>query len=92
MKPDLTKPSRAGLAWILRHREEWPIGFKWDYHDLEGCALAFMRSHWGVENSENSAEVLGLTNGQRHKIFFATWKIGETIQPEDVAAALEALS
>lgn len=30
-KPDLSKPSLKGLAWLLRHPWNWPVNFEWDY-------------------------------------------------------------
>lgn len=33
-KPDLSQPSLAGLAWLLRHQEEWPQSFTWDFRRI----------------------------------------------------------
>ena len=90
-KPDLTKPSVEGLAYILRHTEEWPEGFTWDYGRLGGCALALTDSRWGLNDSYESAAALGLTSDQRWEIFFALWGQTDNPEPEDVATALEAI-
>lgn len=51
-RPDLSKPSLEGLAWILRH--QMPEGHRWDFTKViyrescgtAGCALGVARIVW----------------------------------------------
>lgn len=36
---DLATPSLAGLAWLLRHKEAWPVGFRWNFANCPTCAI-----------------------------------------------------
>lgn len=55
IKPDLSKPSLAGLAWLLRHPGEWQKGHLWDFKvplrlgkcGTSGCAIGVGRLQWG---------------------------------------------
>jgi hypothetical protein len=38
LKPDLSKLTREGLIWLLRHREAWPEGFEFEFDDCDTCA------------------------------------------------------
>ncbi len=44
--PDLTSPSLAGLAWVLRHREAWPTGHVWDFSHCDRCAMGIALKLW----------------------------------------------
>jgi hypothetical protein len=44
--PDLTKPSLIALSWVLRHKEAWPPGYRWDYSHLYSCAIGIYRRSW----------------------------------------------
>ncbi len=43
---DLTKPSLAGLSYLLRQKEMWPGGFIWDYQCTDTCAMALAEAQW----------------------------------------------
>lgn len=42
----LDHPSLGNLAYILRHRELWPKGFKWNYNHCEMCAMGLASRLW----------------------------------------------
>ncbi len=44
--PDLSQPSLVGLSYLLRHRELWPQGFKWDYTYRNTCAMGLTIEVW----------------------------------------------
>lgn len=44
--PDLSVPSLEGLSWLLRHSEQWPAGFVWDYGDCDKCAMGLAAKLW----------------------------------------------
>jgi hypothetical protein len=37
--PDLSQPSVQALAYLLRHPELWPADFRFDFFDLDRCAI-----------------------------------------------------
>jgi hypothetical protein len=45
-KPDLSNPSIPGLAYLLRHQELWPRGFKWNYRCVNHCAIGLATAQW----------------------------------------------
>lgn len=75
-KPDLSKPSLEGLAWLLRHPEEWPDHYEWDfsvsgifngYHC--GCALALHRRMFNMAGIGRSCERAGMPDDQYSACF-----------------------
>ena len=48
-KSPVLTPSLENLSYILRHREWWPDGFKWDFRYCSECALGMSRLLWGVD-------------------------------------------
>lgn len=42
----LAKPSLEGLAYLLRHPEHRPIGFRWNYSRYETCAIGLANHAW----------------------------------------------
>ncbi len=46
-KPDLSAPTLEGLAWLLRHKEEWPEGFVWGFGSCSTCAMGVADKTWG---------------------------------------------
>lgn len=44
--PDLSKPSLAGLSYVLRHPEIWPDGFEWNYGNCRTCAMGIAHRLW----------------------------------------------
>ncbi len=47
--PDLSRPSLQALSYLLRHRELWPRGFKWDYASRSRCADGLGERMWGTK-------------------------------------------
>lgn len=47
--PDLSTPSLEGLAYLLRHPEKWPEGFKWDYSECSQCAMGLAFHLWNSQ-------------------------------------------
>lgn len=56
-RPDLRKPTLKGLAWLLRHPEDWPPNHKWDFAAVlraptenhcgtQGCAIGVAQLTW----------------------------------------------
>jgi hypothetical protein len=45
--PDITNtPNLEVLSYVLRHRELWPDGFKWDYTSCLTCAFGMASKIW----------------------------------------------
>lgn len=45
--PDLSQPSVAGLAYMLRHKETWPQSFgPWDFTRPQTCAMGLCMHKW----------------------------------------------
>lgn len=99
---DLSKPSIAGLAYALRHREIWPKGFKWDFPQPDGCAIGLGGRLWGFHGSQWLSLACGISEEDRQVIFFAGNGRKRSVldkvfgrysepTPEDIAARLEAL-
>jgi len=96
-KPDLSKPSVAGLAYILRHKEEWPEDFHWDFNSHRTCALGLMDRKWvhtksWVLSSFDAAHILHISGRKAFHIFIGLNKDGTEVLPEDIAARLEAIN
>lgn len=91
---NLSKPTIEGLAYILRHEEEWPEDFHWDFSSHRTCALGLMSEKWGngdLLTTYDAAPLLGFTEESIHSIFLAENEDRQAVKPEDVAARLEAL-
>lgn len=89
---DLSTPSPKALAWLLRHREKWPRGFKFDFIDCNKCAMGLMHRFWfmdGLPTVELSAKALGISVHQAIEIFVARQFRGSW--PEAIAMDLERL-
>lgn len=56
------RPSLANLSTTLRHPEQWPAGFVWDYQFGHSCALGLAVRLWG--------EPIGTLIGSCAQIFF----------------------
>lgn len=97
MKPDLTKPSIKGLIYILRNQKEWPEDFEWDFSSHQTCALGLINWKWGNEDRYDilsaftAAVMLDITEDQARSIFIDPNNRKEEVQPEHIAAQLEAL-
>jgi hypothetical protein len=67
IKPNLTKLTPASLAYILRHPEEWPRDYKWDFYTHScfemscGCAMTLAERVFKtkIEHSQEMLEKLG---------------------------------
>lgn len=42
----LDKPSLRALSYLLRHREEWPAAFMWDFSFCDSCAMGLACDLW----------------------------------------------
>jgi len=92
---DLTTPSLANLAYLLRHREKWPAGFSWDYSSPYGCAIGLAWKKWpdrkGLKlgSSLPDAVVTQVRPPRRW------WRLSlprmSDVQPEHVADAIDRL-
>jgi hypothetical protein len=56
-----------GLAFALRHRELWPVGFEWNYKECKKCAMGLAYRLWDLGHYGNAC-TYGLveTCGQEH--------------------------
>jgi hypothetical protein len=97
---DLTKPSLEALSHILRHKEMWPEGFKWNFGDCQSCAMGLAHKMWLEINSPSSyrmAEHMGITERDACDLFVeASWnadwnsdKYNFDITPEMVADQID---
>jgi hypothetical protein len=72
--PDLTKPTFEALSYILRHKELWPKGFKWDYSLPPTCAIGITNEIWGSDGCHHGANWFthnsNLSAGAVKHIFF----------------------
>src|SRR5258706_15803969 len=53
---DLDKPSLTALSYLLRHQEQWPTGFVWNYAWCDKCAMGLARTLWKrdfITNDDN---------------------------------------
>lgn len=46
---DLSKPSLRALSYMLRHKELWPVGFKWYFGSCKSCAMGLANVLWTTE-------------------------------------------
>lgn len=49
---DLSTPSLKALSYLLRHRELWPKGFRWNYGNCKTCAIGLADELWGFKLRE----------------------------------------
>ena len=93
--PDLSVPSLENLAYALRHRETWPLGFRWNYCSAYGCAIGLAERLWGrqaplsVVDAPNDSPIFF-----RCRVPFVWWKPFarrwmKDVQPEHVADAID---
>ena len=95
MKPDISAPTIANLAYVLRHKEEWPDDFEWDFSSHYTCALGLLSKKWGdgeLLATWRAAPMLGVNVRDINSIFLDENKDGTEILPEHIAARLEALN
>lgn len=85
---DLTVPSAPALSYVLRHREHWPKGFKFDYHT--SCAIDLVYELWHVHVA---ATAFGMPVREVYRIFIcgSTWSgvPYSSITPEMVANQID---
>lgn len=90
---DLTVPSLPALSYVLRHREHWPRGFKFDYHTC--CAMDLAYELWRVfpSTTQPVAAALGMPVEKAHHIFICgnSWsgRPHSDITPEMVADQID---
>jgi hypothetical protein len=88
-------PNLQNLATVLRHREMWPTGFKWDYSSCLTCAmgLAWRLSMISDCCTLSAAEEFGIPFDVATRIFLLlTIECGggKNVTPEHVADAIDA--
>jgi hypothetical protein len=64
--PDLSVPSLAGLAWVLRHKEAWPPGHIWSFARGATCAVGIGHRRWEVNVIDAD---IGLSRRHREYMF-----------------------
>ena len=76
--PDLTTPTLAGLAWLLRHKEAWPEGFEWDFGDCWSCGMGLAALLWDacaidlrLSLSARQAIIWDIPRDEAYRIFLA---------------------
>lgn len=96
IKPDLSTPTLEGLAYILRHKEEWPRGFKWDYENCAQCAMGMTVEIWQKQkysyHTAYMTQYFNLPDCVAEQIFIDLAKTDDeydSITPEHVATAIE---
>ena len=78
--PDLTKPSLAGLSYLLRHKKLWPEGFDWDYCNYETCAIGLCFRTWNMGKGKQLNELNENDIYKRfNKVFGMPYAVVETI-------------
>lgn len=60
-------PTLKDLSYLLRHREEWPEGFYWDYTNMGTCAAGLAEQKFNLHLPDDEywttlAEVFGITD------------------------------
>ena len=62
----LQRPSMSALAYVLRHPQTWPPGFKWDFSNCHTCAMGLCYRLWHERGPATAAwfggvaELLGI--------------------------------
>ena len=51
----LNRPSMGALSYILRHQENWPTGFQWDFSNCGTCAMGLCCALWDESSQANTA-------------------------------------
>jgi hypothetical protein len=102
-KPDhLSKPSAAGLAYLLRHKELWPENFEFNYSSFGYCACGLAYRYW-VQNKSDVGDIihwvdgvlrptLGVDEDTFFSIFASREAKGKGVGAEDIATDLDKLS
>ena len=89
--PDLSEPTLEGLAWLLRHREAWPVGFGWHLKWRDTCAQGLGDLFWGKVAVNDLLATVPLFSCRR--IFHrGSWWHPERITSEMVADRIDALA
>ena len=96
------EPSLADLARLLRHPDEWPTGFRWNYCDERRCAVGLARAMWpGIPVTAGDQLPLWhrgkvhLPNHLYNHVRPRGWRrfLGRSgrpfVKPEDVASAID---
>lgn len=92
---DLSKPSLQALSYVLRHRELWPEGFKWDFTLCTNCAMGLTSKLWNVYAYDpyKIGEELGISGEQAQDFFCIVnaWVKGKpsAVTPEMVAEQID---
>src|SRR4051812_15081819 len=89
-KIDLSKPSLQALAYILRHRELWPEGFRWEFTDCTKCAMGLAIRLWHIHDSPctgTMCEYFPISRPEAHHLFLGYSH--PSITPEMVADRIE---
>lgn len=89
-------PSIKGLAYLLRHRELWPKGFRWDYNSRNRCAIGLMTRFWPkahpitgyMTSTARLAKTLDISEKDAFEIFF---NLRANPTPGSVAHAIDCL-
>lgn len=90
-------PTLRDLSHLLRHKEEWPEGFIWDYTNRETCAVELANLKFGLNlpDGEKLEEIFDISSEERDNIFIhaAYFYLEDTrkITPEQVADVIDAL-
>lgn len=98
-RPDLSKPSLEGLAWLLRHPAEWQKGHVWNFAKAwevtscgtAGCAIGIMYGAWPATLSvDDNIATLGMyKDGAFSRIFRAGMFDRRAITPSVVADRID---
>lgn len=67
---DLSKPSLKGLSYLLRNRDQWPEGFRWNFGVWAGCAVGLAMAKWSANaDPVDFPKVYGLSHYDTIEIF-----------------------
>ena len=94
--PDLTTPTLAGLAWLLRHKEAWPEGFEWEFGDCFRCGMGLAARVWNTwerrldPSPSQQAAIWGIPCDEAYRIFVAGFSNPTLVTPEMVADRIDA--
>ena len=91
--PDLSRPSKAGLIWLLRHL---PAGWDWNFMDCQKCAMGLVANQWGVDLRNayayaSASRAIGISELDGLRIFGENPQSPNRRLPEHVAKDLEEL-
>lgn len=101
LKPDLSKPTLEAMAYILRHREEWPKGHKWAYTTTLdktkcgtiGCAMGIAWATWPSAYAQYPRDIFRISKNAQEHIFFSAHNVLNKsmydVGPEDVATVID---